>query len=107
MSVGAGRGRDTREFGSMARETNIRPHVGNNAGRDRGGAIDVRTARRACYPVRQAKRPLIEKKCGWMKPTGGMKRTKPRGLLTVAWPFVLAAAACNLWSLRRLAYAEV
>lgn len=107
MTVGADKGYDTRGFVNTAREMNIRAHVAQNTGRNGGSAIDGRTARRASYQVSQAKRPLIEKVFGWMKQTGGMKKTKLRGLLKVSWQFVMTAAAYNLWRLPRLVRDEV
>lgn len=107
MTVGADKGYDTRDFVSTTREMNIRPHVAQNTGRNGGSAIDARTARRASCRVSQAERPLIERIFGWMKQTGGMKKTKLRGLLKVSWQFVMTAAAYNLWRIPRLARAEV
>ena len=107
MTVGADKGYDTRDFVKTTREMNIRAHVAQNTGRNGGSAIDGRTAGCASYRVSQSKRPLIEKIFGWMKQTGGMKKTKLRGLLKVSWQFVMTAAAYNLWRLPRLARADV
>jgi len=57
--------------------------------------------------VSQRKRPLIEKAFGWMKQTGGMRKTKLRGLAKVAWQFLMTAAAFNLWRLPKVRAAEV
>ncbi len=86
----------------MARAMNIRPHVAQNVKRSGGSAIDGRTSRHASYAISQRKRPLIEKAFGWMKQTGGMRKTKLRGLAKVAWQFVMTAAAFNLWRLPKL-----
>jgi len=107
MSVGADKGYDTRDFVTTARAMNIRPHVAQNAERNGGSAIDGRTARHASYRLSQGKRPLIEKIFGWMKQTGGIKKTKLRGLLKVSWQFLMTAAAYNLWRLPKLNRAEV
>jgi transposase len=107
MSVGADKGYDTRNFVDTAREMKIRPHVAQNTARSGGSAIDGRTARHASYRISQGKRPLIEKIFGWMKQTGGMRKTKLRGLLKVSWQFLMTAAAYNLWRLPKLARAEV
>jgi hypothetical protein len=50
---------------------------------------------------------LIEKVFGWMKQTGGMRKTKLRGLGKVAWQFMMTAAAFNLWRLPKLRAAQV
>jgi transposase len=107
MSVGADKAYDTREFVQTIREMNIRPHVAQNSNRAGGSAIDQRTARHSSYSVSQSKRPLIEKAFGWMKQTGGMRKTKLRGLAKVGWQFLMTAAAFNLWRLPKLRAAEV
>jgi len=37
-----------------------------------------------------------------MKQTGGMRKTKLRGLSKVAWQFLMTTAAFNLWRLPKL-----
>jgi transposase len=99
MSVGADKAYDTQDFVCTARAMNIRPHVAQNINRPGGSAIDGRTTRHESYAVSQRKRPLIEKVFGWMKQTGGIRKTKLRGLAKVAWQFIMTAAAFNLWRL--------
>ena len=106
LSVGADKAYDTREFVSTAREMNVRPHVAQNLARAGGSAIDGRTTRHDSYHVSQTKRPLIEKAFGWMKQTGGMRKTRFRGLARVAWQFLMTAAALNLWRLPKLQAAQ-
>jgi len=106
-SVGADKAYDTRDFVQLLRNMNIRPHVAQNLKRSGGSAIDVRTTRHVSYYVSQQKRPLIEKAFGWMKQTGGIRKTKLRGLLKVSWQFLMTAAAFNLWRLPKLRTAEV
>jgi transposase len=106
-SVAADKAYDTRDFVTTVREMAIRPHVAQNVNRNGGSAIDSRTTRHAGYGVSQRKRPLIEKVFGWMKQTGGIRKTKLRGLAKVAWQFVMTAAAFNLWRLPKLRAAEV
>jgi transposase len=107
MSIGADKAYDTHDFVETVREMNIRPHVTQNLNRPGGSAIDERTTRHASYLVSQRKRPLIEKAFGWMKQTGGMRKTKLRGLAKVAWQFLMTAAAFNLWRLPKVQAAEV
>ena len=52
-------------------------------------------------------RPQNEKAFGWMKQTGGIRKTKLRGLWKVGWQFLMTAAAFNLWRLPKLQTAEV
>lgn len=107
MSVGADKAYDTRDFVKELREMDIRPHVAQNLKRSGGSAIDARTTRHRNYEISQRKRPLIEKAFGWMKQTGGMGKTKLRGLAKVWWQFLMTAAAFNLWRLPKLQAAEV
>ncbi len=107
ISVGADKAYDTRDFVETVRELNIRPHVAQNIKRSGGSAIDARTTRHASYRVSQRKRPLIEKAFGWIKQTGGMRKTKLRGLAKVSWQFLMTAAAFNLWRLPKIQTAEV
>jgi transposase len=102
MSVGADKAYDTRDFVQTVREMNIRPHVSQNLKRAGGSAIDSRTTRHQGYLVSQRKRPLIEKAFGWMKQTGGIRKTKLRGLAKVGWQFLMTAAAFNLWRLPKI-----
>jgi transposase len=104
-SVGADKAYDTRDFVKTVRDMEIRPHVSQNVKRNGGSAIDARTTRHDSYAVSQRKRPLIEKAFGWMKQTGGLRKTKLRGLGKVAWQFVMTAAAFNLWRLPKLTLA--
>jgi transposase len=107
ISVGADKAYDTRDFVKTLREMGIRPHVAQNLNRPGGSAVDQRTARHNGYKISQKKRPLIEKAFGWMKQTGGIRKTKLRGLWKVGWQFLMTAAAFNLWRLPKLRPAEV
>ena len=102
MTLGADKAYDTRDFVNILRQMNVRPHVAQNVKRSGGSAIDKRTSRHAGYRISQRKRPLIEKAFGWMKQTGGIRKTRFRGLLKVAWQFLMTAAAFNLWRLPKL-----
>jgi transposase len=107
VSVGADKAYDTRDFIDSVRAMNIRPHVAQNVKRSGGSAIDSRTTRHESYAVSQRKRPLIEKAFGWMKQTGGIRKTKLRGLGKVGWQFLMTAAAFNLWRLPKIQTAGV
>jgi ribosomal protein S6E (S10) len=105
--VGADKAYDTRDFVGTLCAYSVRPHVAQNVNRTGGSAIDGRTARHESYQISQRKRPLIEKAFGWMKQTGGMRKTKLRGLWKVSWQFLMTAAALNLWRLPKLQSAGV
>jgi transposase len=102
MTLGADKAYDTRDFVSILRQMSVRPHIAQNVKRSGGSAIDGRTTRHAGYTISQRKRPLIEKAFGWIKQTGGMRKTRFRGLLKVGWQFLMTAAAFNLWTLPKL-----
>jgi transposase len=102
ISVGADKAYDTRDFVQTLREFGVRVHVAQNLKRSGGSAIDRRTARHQTYRMSQNKRPLIEKAFGWMKQTGGIRKTKLRGLCKVGWQFLMTAAAFNLWRIPKL-----
>jgi transposase len=102
MTLGADKAYDTRDFVNILRQMNVRPHVAQNVKRAGGSAIDGRTTRHAGYGISQRKRPLVEKAFGWMKQTGGMRKTRLRGLFKVGWQFLMTAAAFNLWRLPKL-----
>jgi transposase len=106
ISVGADKAYDTRDFVKTLREFGMRVHVAQNLKRFGGSAIDQRTVRQQSYKVSQNKRPLIEKVFGWMKQTGGMRKTKLRGLAKVTWQFLMTSAAFNLWRLPPLQAAQ-
>ena len=102
ITVGADKAYDTNDFVTTLRSMNVRPHVAQNTKRSGGSAIDRRTTRHDSYSMSQRKRPLIEKAFGWMKQTGGVRKTKLRGLWKVGWQFLMTAAAFNLWRLPKL-----
>ena len=106
ISVGADKAYDTRDFVKTLREFGMRVHVAQNLKRPGGSAIDQRTVRHQSYKISQNKRPLIEKAFGWMKQTGGMRKTKLRGLAKLTWQFLMTAAAFNLWRLPKLQAAQ-
>ena len=68
----------------------------------RRSALDRRTTRHVSYAISQRRRPLIEKVFGWLKPIGGLRKVKLRGLEKVGWLLQYAAAAYNLWRIPKL-----
>lgn len=107
IHVGADKAYDTRDFVATLQAMNIQPYVAQNLNRPGGSAIDERTTGQLGYRISQHKRPLIEKAFGWMKQTGGMRKTKLRGVWKVGWQFLMTAAAFNLWRLPKLQLADV
>jgi hypothetical protein len=66
-----------------------------------GSAIDGRTTRHEGYQVSQRKRKRIEEVFGWAKTVGMLRKTRHRGLETVAWVFTFTllltiSCACGI-----------
>ena len=100
-TLGADKGYDAREFVEDLRELDVTPHVAQNAN-GRRSRIDGRTTRHAGYEKSQKKRKLVEQVFGWIKTTGGLRKTRHRGREKVGWMFTFAAAAYNLVRIRNL-----
>jgi len=102
ITMGADKGYDTKDFVKEMRDMNVTPHVSQNVNRSGGSAIDGRTTRHAGYEVSQRKRKRIEEVFGWIKTVGNLRKTRHRGLETVAWVFTFTATAYNLVRMRNL-----
>jgi transposase len=94
-TVGADKNYDTAEFVAGCRTCGYTPHVSQND-TNRRSAIDGRTTRHPGYRISAIKRKRIEEPFGWMKTTGGLRKTRHCGRGLVEWFFVLTAAAYNL-----------
>ena len=101
ITVGADKAYDSREFVGKLRAVAATPHVAQNT-TARSSAIDDRTTRHAGYAISQRRRKLVEQVFGWMKTSGGMRKTRHRGVPLVGWAFTLGAAAYNLIRIRNL-----
>jgi transposase len=99
-TLGADKGYDAAGFAASLRAMNVTPHLAQNT--SRRSAIDGRTTRHAGYAVSQRARKRIEEAFGWIKTTGGLRKTRHRGTARVGWMFTLTAAACNLIRLPKL-----
>src|SRR6478672_4618300 len=102
ITLAADKGYDTKDFVSEMRGMNVTPHVSQNTKRAGGSAIDGRTTRHAGYQVSQRKQKRIEEVFGWVKTVGMLRKTRHRGLETVAWVFTFTATAYNLVRMRNL-----
>ena len=100
-TLAADKGYDTADFVADVRALNVTPHVAQNT-TGRRSAIDGRTTRHPGYAASQRVRKRIEEGFGWMKTTGGLRKTRHRGTDRVGWMFTLTAAACNLVRLPKL-----
>jgi IS5 family transposase len=99
-TLGADKGYDAAGFAAALRAVNVTPHIAQNT--SRRSAIDRRTTRHAGYALSQRVRKRIEEAFGWIKTTGGLRKTRHRGTARVGWQFTLTAAACNLIRLPKL-----
>lgn len=92
---------DTKAFVTNARKMGVTPHVAQFQHTRRSSAIDARTTRCPGYGMSQRCRLLIEKIFGWMKMTGGFRRTRFRGSQRTALAGRLVAATYNLLRITR------
>jgi transposase len=92
---------DTAGFVIGCRERGCTPHVAQNDA-NRRAAIDGRRTRHAGYAISMIKRKRIEEPFGWIKTTGGLRKTRHRGRDLVEWFFVLTAVAYNLIRIPKL-----
>lgn len=99
-TVGADAAYNTRGFVDGCREKKIVPHVaiGRNS-----NALDRRTSRHAGYATSQRLRKRIEEIFGWLKPTGGLRRTRYKGRQKTEFQALLVGTAYNLLRIARLA----
>ena len=74
----------------------------SKTGKRRATRIDRRTTRHAGYAASLRLRKRIEEGFGWIKTTGGLAKTRHRGLDRVGWMFTLTATAYNLARLPKL-----
>jgi hypothetical protein len=98
-TLGAVKGYHAADFAAI-RALNVTPHIAQNP--SRRSAIDGRTTRHPGYALSQRTRKRIEEAFGWIKTTGGFRKTPHRGTARVGWLFTLTAAACNLVRLPKL-----
>lgn len=102
ITVGADKGYDVPRFVEGLRDLKATPHVAQKA---KGSAIDKKTTRHEGYQVSQKIRKRVEEIFGWIKTTGGLRKTRHRGLDRVEWMFTFATAAYNLTRMRSLIWA--
>jgi hypothetical protein len=98
------KGYHTKAFVQRCRNMGVRPHVAQIEKR-RVNGLDGRTTRTPRYKSSQRIRKQIEKRFGWMKVVGGLRRTTRLGSDKVATWGSFIAAACNLVLMSRLAHA--
>jgi transposase len=100
-TVGGDKNYDTADFVAGCRDRGCTPHVSQND-TNRRSAIDGRTTRHPGYRISTIKRKRIEEPFGWIKTTGGLRKTRHCGRALVEWFFVLTSAAYNLIRIPKL-----
>ena len=101
-TLGADKSYDTAECVAELRRRKVTPHVAQNTS-GRRSAIDGRTTSSPGYTISQQIRKRVEEIFGWMKTTGGFRRTRYRGLDRSRLAAYLVATAYNLVRMARLA----
>ncbi|SMF73221.1 transposase, partial [Tistlia consotensis] len=107
ITLGADKAYDVAAFVGELRRRRVTPHIARDdhltkTGKRRRSAVDGRTTRHPGYAVSQRLRKRIEEAFGWIKTTGGLRKTRHRGLARVGWMFTLRVAAYNLVRLPKL-----
>src|SRR6266480_175717 len=107
ITLGEDKAYDTAAHVAHLRAINVTPHVIQNdsitaTGKRRRSAIDGRTTRHHGYGMSQSCRAMIECIFGWGKQHGTMRKTKHRGLASVATDFMLNLIAYNLIRIPKL-----
>jgi len=107
ITAGEDKAYDTADHVAKLRAINVTPHVTQNdsvtsTGKRRQSAIDARTTRHEGYGMSQSRRAMIECIFGWGKQHGTMRKTKHRGLASVAADFLLNLIAYNLIRIPKL-----
>jgi transposase len=102
ITLGADKGYDTRDFVAACRERRVTLHVAKNEHARRRSAIDGRTTSRPGYGISQRLRKLVEEIFGWMKTTGGFRRTRLKGLERTQHGGYLTGTAYNLIRIAKL-----
>lgn len=107
ITVGEDKAYDTADHVANLRAINVTPHVTQNdsitsTGKRRHSAIDGRTTRHDGYGMSQSCRAMTECIFGWGKQHGTMRKTKHRGIASVAADFLLNLIAYNLIRIPKL-----
>lgn len=101
-TLGTDKGYCVRELIAHLRAKDIAPHIARIEGRRTPG-LDARAARHANYRMSQRKRKRIKEIFGWLKTTGGLRKSRFRGIARTQLAAYLAGAAYNLLRRSKLA----
>jgi transposase len=104
-TLGGDKGYDVRSFVRLVQDVGVTPHVAQNTS-GRRSSIDGRTTRHVGYELSQRIRKRVEEIFGWGKTTGGLRRTRYRGVIRTGFWGYIVGAAYNLIRMARLQTAE-
>jgi transposase len=96
VTLGADTGYARKQLVQELREHRATPHFA----RKQHSIIDQRTTRHPGYAISQRKRKPVEEIFGWLKPVGGLRKTRHRGLARVGWMFRSGLPEANARSSR-------
>lgn len=102
VTLGADKGYDTRDFVARCRKHGVTPHVAKNEHARRRSAIDARTTRHIGYELSQRVRKRVEQIWGWMKTTGGLRKTRYKGVRRTQLAAYFIGSAYNLLRIAKL-----
>jgi transposase len=107
ITVGEDKAYDTSDHVAALRRIGVTPHVAQNdsltkTGKRRSSALDARTTRHIGYHISQTCRKMTECIFGWGKQHGTLRKTKHRGIASVAADFLLNLIAYNLIRIPKL-----
>lgn len=95
-TVGADGAYNERDFVEPLRGQSIIAHVPAYVRAKRRDWVEPKVRASQAYRTSQRVRKRIESCFGWLKETGGQRRTRFRGERRVSWAFTFASAALNL-----------
>lgn len=101
QSLGADKGYHTAEVVGFCRAHGLKPHVATIKDRQVPG-LDGRTTRSLGCQTSQRLRKRIEEIFGWCKETGGLRRTRKRGVARVGLSTLLILTTYNLVRMGKL-----
>lgn len=103
-TAGADKNYHSKDFVQGCRALGVAPHVAEVTGR-RVPGLDGRTTQAKGYQTSQRIRKRIEEIFGWMKTTGGLRKTRYRGVERTHGCAQMVAATYNLLRMAKLAMA--
>lgn len=95
-TLGADKGYDTYGCVAATEAAGVTPHFARYVTKTHPSAISAETAASPEYALSQRKRKRVEEIFGWLKTTGGLRRSRVRGVARTEQLAQWAAAAYNL-----------